>query len=228
MLESRPAEVEIRAGEETPPLRLVLLPNRELKGIVRSAVGPVVGANVTSWPTDVPADRLMTAHTNESGHFAEIIAPGAEQLDVLVDAPGFALKFFHSHWEGERQMLIPVRQDGGTLTIDGIAAVDAVIQHAGATLPLIALSWRGGGRASTSGLRTTIEMIDAGGYIVCRAADRSGCVSGYLPPFGALELRVHEAKPRLIPDGAYTRATEEPSSVASTVELSPSRRTHSP
>ena len=190
MRESRPANVEVRAGEETPSMRLVLMPNRELKGIIRSTVGPVAGANVTSWPTDVPADRLMTAHTDESGHFAEIIAPGAEQLDVLVDAPGFALKFFHAHWEGERQLLIPVRQDGGSLTIDGIAAADAVIQHAGATLSLAALTWRLG--SSTSGLRTTIEMIDVGSYTVCRATDRSGCVSGYLPPFGTLELRVHE------------------------------------
>jgi hypothetical protein len=190
MRESRPATVEISAGEETPLMRLVLLPNRELKGIVRSTVGPVAGANVTSWPTDVPADRLMTAHTDESGHFAEIIAPGAEQLDVLVDAPGFALKFFHAPWEGERQLLVPVRQDGGTLTIDGIAAADAVIQHAGATLSLAALTWRP--RSSTSGLRTNIEMIDVGSYTVCRATDRSGCVSGYLPPFGTLELRVHE------------------------------------
>ena len=76
------------------------------------------------------------------------------------------------------------------MSIDGIAAVDAVIQHAGATLPLAALTWRPA--SSTSGLRTTIEMIDVGGYTVCRAADRSGCVSGYLPPFGTLELRVHE------------------------------------
>jgi hypothetical protein len=191
MLESRPASVEIRAGEETPSMRIVLLPDRELKGIVRSAVGPVVGANVTSWPTDVTAESLMTAHTNESGHFAEIIAPGAEQLDVLVNAPGFALKFFHTHWEGDRLLLIPVRQDGGTLTIDGIAAVDAVIQHAGATLPLLALTWWRP-TSSTSRLRTTIRMTDAGTYTVCRAADRSGCVSGYLPPFGTLELRVHE------------------------------------
>jgi len=190
MRESRPATVEISAGEETPSMRLVLLPNRELKGIVRSNVGPVAGANVTSWPTDVTGDRLMTAHTDESGHFAEIIAPGAEQLDVLVDAPGFALKFFHAPWEGERQLLVPVRQDGGTLTIVGIAAADAVIQHAGATLPLAALTWRSG--SSTSGLRTNIEMIDVGGYTVCRALDRSGCVSGYLPPFGTLELRLHE------------------------------------
>jgi hypothetical protein len=190
MQESRPTTVEVRAGEEAPPLRLVLLPNRELKGIIRSAVGPVPGANVTSWPTDVSADRLMTAHTDEAGHFAEIIAPGAEQLDVVVDAPGFAVKFFHAHWEKERQLLIPVRQDGGTLTINGVAAADAVIQHAGATLPLIALQWRG--RAVTNGLRTTIEMIDAGSYTICSVDDRTACVSGFLPPFGTLELRIPE------------------------------------
>jgi hypothetical protein len=187
MRESRPVEVDVRTGEEPPLLRLVLLQNRELKGVVKSAVGPVVGANITSWPTDVAADRLMTAHSNEAGVFAEIIAPGAEQLDVLVDPPGFALKMFHVHWE-DHQLVVPVRQDGGTLTVDGLRPADAIVQHNGATLSLVRLTERP--ESSTNGAHTTIGMLEPGNYAVCRYSDRGGCVSGFLPPFGTLELEV--------------------------------------
>lgn len=195
--ESRPVDVDVRTGEEPPLLRLVLLPNRQLKGVVRSAVGPVVGAKVTAWPTDVPGDLMMSAHSDETGSFAAIIAPGAEQLDVVVEPPGFALKFFHARWESNK-MVVPVKQDGGTLTVDGVAPADAIIQHAGATLPLITLTYWPA--SSVKGERTTIGMLDPGTYTVCRARDRGACATGYLPPMGTLELEVRraEARPTLL------------------------------
>lgn len=186
--ESKPMEVDVREGDDPPLLRLVLLPNRQLRGIIRSAVGPVVGARVTAWPTDVAAGAALTsAHSDEAGLFAALVAPGAEQLDVVVEPPGFALKFFHAQWQ-DRQMLVPVRQDGGTLTIEGVAPQDAVIQHAGATLPLLTLTYWPESSASSD--RTTIGMLDPGTYTICRADNRNACVSGYLPPFGTLDLQV--------------------------------------
>jgi hypothetical protein len=187
MRQSKPLDIEIRAGEETPLLRIALLPNRQLKGIVKSAVGPVAGASVTAWSTDVPADMVSSFTTNEAGAFAAIIPPAAEQLDVMIEPPSFALKLFHIRWEN-RLLAVTVLQNGGTLTVEGIAPLDAIIQHGGATFPLMPLTyWQG---SSSNGNRTTIGMLEPGNYTVCRASDRSACASGYLPPFGTLELEV--------------------------------------
>jgi hypothetical protein len=191
MRESRPAEIEITADAEPPTLRLVVLPNRELKGIVKSAFGPVAGANVSAFATDVPPVMTPIFDTDERGMFSAILPPGAEQLDVLIEPPGFALRLFHIHWE-KRQLVVTVVQNGGTLTIDGIAPSDAVLMHGGATMPLITVaSWVG---SSSANNRTSIPMLEPGMYAVCPARDRTACASGYLPPMGTLELKIEKAR----------------------------------
>jgi hypothetical protein len=185
MAESRPVDLDIRKDEEAPLLRLVLLPDRQLKGRIQSDVGPVVGAKVTAWPTDVPSDVVLSFNTNDAGAFSATVPAGAEQLDVMVEPPGFALRVFHVQWES-RDLMVIAKQNGGTLVIEGVAPREAVLRHAGATLPLLALTyWQG---SATAGERTTIGMIEPGNYTVCRAVSRSTCASGYLPPFGTLKL----------------------------------------
>jgi hypothetical protein len=185
--QSKPLDVDIRTGEESPLLRVVLLPNRQLKGIVKSPIGPVAGASVTAWSTDMPSDVVSSFSSNEAGAFAALIPPAAEQLDVMVEPPGFALKIFHVQWEN-RQLAIPVLQNGGTLTVTGVTASEAVVMRGGAAIQLLALTYWPG--SSTKGDRTTIAMLEPGNYTVCRRNDGTSCASGYLAPFGTLDLQV--------------------------------------
>jgi hypothetical protein len=187
--ESKPMDVEVQSDGEPPLIRLVLLPNRELKGVVRSTFGPVAGAKVIASSTDVPTSVVPIFDTDERGMFTAILPPGAEQLDVVVEPPGFALKLFHVKWD-KRQLVVPVTQTGGTLTIDGIAPSDALIRHAGATVRMHTLSaWFA---ASSAGDRTSIVMLEPGMYSVCSVRDRSACASGFLPASGTLELEVRK------------------------------------
>jgi hypothetical protein len=189
--ESKPLDVEVRADAEPPLIRLVLLPNRELKGLVRSTFGPVAGAKIIASSTDVPTSVVPIFDTDERGLFTAILPPGADQLDVVVEPPGFALKFFHLKWD-KRQLVVPVTQSGGTLTINGIAPSDALIRHAGATVRLQTLStWFA---ASSAADRTSIAMLEPGMYSVCALRDRTTCATGYLPASGALELEVHGSR----------------------------------
>jgi hypothetical protein len=185
--ESKPVDVEVRPGGEPPMIRLVLLANRELKGLVKSAFGPVAGAKIIASSTDVPTSVVPIFDTDERGMFTAILPPGAEQLDVVVEPPGFALKFFHVKWE-KRQLVVPVTQSGGTLTINGIDPSVALIRHAGATVRLHTLrTWFA---ASSTGDRTSIAMLEPGMYSVCPLDNRSACASGFLPAAGALELEM--------------------------------------
>jgi hypothetical protein len=186
MRESRPLEIEIDVEREPAPLRIVLLPERQLLGRLTSSVGPVVGGTVRVYPTDVPADSIFAAHSDDAGVFTSTLPPAAEQLDLVVEPPGFALKIFHTRWESGR-LVVPVRQDGGTLTVEGVPVAGAVLQHDGAALPLVFLRYWP--ETSTAGERTAMAMLEPGNYTVC-TLDRANCASGFLPPFGTLTLQL--------------------------------------
>lgn len=182
-------------------VRLVVKPSRKVTGRVISDAGPVLGAEVLVAPSDVPATFSMYRRTDERGEFSTIVPPGCEQVDVLVAAPGFSFKAFHTALR-DGVLTINVDQRGGTLTAHWPKSSEtAILMHAGAVIYVdsLATSWSARRDSSKDAEELVAGPLDPGGYTLCvvsetnRAAARkrmasSRCVEGYLPPFGTLAL----------------------------------------
>lgn len=193
------------------PLTLVAHPRRELSGDVLSAAGPVAGAQVVIAPVDSPQSRLFPTITGGDGTFVAKLAQHAEEVDVLIFAPGFSFLFCRRPTR-EGYLRVRVDQRGGTLMLrtppHGVFLV-----HDGAAIHLELLENRWPVQAADdSGGRLAIKapMLDPGVYALCEVAApaedafmRSGgrvgataCVTGALDPLGTLALELAPKTPR--------------------------------
>lgn len=195
------------AGE---PLHLVLKPEGQLRGIVMSALGPVPGASVMAFPTDIPDHSSLLETTNERGEFLVSFSPNCHAVDVTVAAPGFAGRFFHIEVP-KHPITIVVDQSPGRVKLNWPASEQQpVLIHAGAGFVALCLeTYWNGTRRSTSDRAEVMASFEPGTYTLCtmtpeqRDTLRAGpiaippasrCVSATLAPFGSITLSVPDEK----------------------------------
>jgi hypothetical protein len=198
MRSSAPHQVEIGREREPAPVTLELRGKRSLAGRVVTAQGPVPGARVSGYPSagGVPSSNVaLAAQTDVEGRFELSVPTDADEIQLTVMPPGFALKATRVRLPSETPVTIPVHQEGGSLTVklgnenrtspDALARLQVNVDG----LPLDTgafMTWMrvyGGGDAEPGTLR--IPMMEFGSYRVCQ---ETRCSEGYLPPLGELTL----------------------------------------
>jgi len=197
LMDSPAVDVAIDDGSVPDPIRLVLDNSTKIHGQVMSHFGAVAGAQVVVASTDVPQSVSQINTSDEKGEFSTVVAPGAHEIDVFVAAPGFALKFFHTHIR-DGALLIGVDQRGGRVTVaaphDGDRRHPYLV-HNGMWYPADVLV---GAYAQEASGQVIIPSIDPGAYSLCTAtfdearAARNGitfarpCQNAFLAPYGTV------------------------------------------
>jgi hypothetical protein len=196
-------------GDDSPWLRLVVKRVRTVQGRVFSAQGPVVGARVEI-RTDLLREGAATVVQEVSGPAGEfsVTLPGdAQLLNVAVEAPGHAIRFFRTAVPPGEVLEIPVEPVGGTLILDlGEATPELVAQagtgllvHGGTFVLFRKLQeWARLGRSDgRSAHQLIVPNLEPGDYMLCTGVNphtaaqnggATGCTQGRLGPLQELVL----------------------------------------
>lgn len=179
--------------------------------VIASSGRPVPNAEVTAMPTDRPFLHAESAVTDTDGVFSLSLPPETRGTDFMIASNGFALKAFHVP-APQNGLTIVVEPTGGLLAfdvpqfVDDPTALHPYFGHKGAWIAALALVYRPGAALSPSErgdryLSLRHPFMDDGDYSLCMLrvqelpAVRSGalppgrCVSGYLAPWGSLDLK---------------------------------------
>jgi hypothetical protein len=202
--QSEPVTFTVDADGTFEPMHLVLLDEQKIRGRVVSDVAPIAGAAVTIIPVDVPGGSSNSDTTNLQGEFSATAPPASRELDVIVAAPGFALKMLHTAIQSSGFVTLKVHQNGGALEVPlGSGDLHPYIERFGAVVAVesLAFNWPQSRRAGRNTL--VIDNVEPGPYTVCmlRRSEffdfRAGridrgtrCAIGVLAPFSTLSLSV--------------------------------------
>lgn len=196
--ESKGVDVVVDPAELVQPIKLVLDDQRVLRGRVVSAGNPVAGAQVHARAVDAPQMISAPRTTDPNGEFTVAVPPDARRFDVTVAPPGLSFTLAGVALS-DRPFTISIDPRGGSLVVLAKDGEVPWLVHNGATAPATAVTfdWP----AESAGGRTTMPMMEPGGYAACAvpphlidlfrgSAGQSGgrCVSGYLAPQGSLTL----------------------------------------
>lgn len=212
MLESESVLVQLAEGVENPRLRLVLRGSRIVEGRVVSQTGAVPGARVMAWPllAGSPGQSIAEYVTGPDGSFSLEVWGESALLNVLVLAPGHALRMTTMLAEPGHKPEIAVDSQGGTLVFElSEGGPLPLLVRNGVFIPLQLLdSWVNAQRArSKDPRRIVVPQMEAGPYSLCAGAGvvsslqqggeppAARCVSGVLSPYGELVLRSPAAAP---------------------------------
>lgn len=198
--------VRVSLGDDRgEDLTLTVRRDRVVRGIVVSQSSPVVGASVFTAPTDREWLFMASRTTDLNGRFETLLPHGTNEVDVFVDAPGFAKRLFHTRL-GKEDLTIRIAQSGGGLRLtlapwrnEDPRAPHPWLLHDGATRHVLGM-----GREQWGEERVSIDAghVDPGVYTLCLAMNnqlgqmRAGnlrgltCTTAMVPPFGQTELRL--------------------------------------
>lgn len=210
-LKSEMVLVQLAEDQENPRLRLVLRGSRFVKGRVVSRTGAVPGARVIAWPVQASPGQSISEHvTGPDGSFSLEVWGDSALLNVLVLAPGHALRMATMLAEPGHKPEIVVDSQGGTLVFELSEGGPApLLVRNGVFIPLQLLdSWmRAQGERPRDPRRIVVPQMEAGPYSLCAGAGvvsslqqggeppAARCVSGVLSPYGELVLRSPAAAP---------------------------------
>lgn len=225
--EADPISLSLDERRQSRGVELILRPRRELSGRLVFGDAGVRAARVTALPLlgglEPFTSPQLAAVSDEQGAFSLKLPRWADGVELVVEAPGFALRQIRLHPLPEDAVAIPLAQDGGTLqwTIQGgfspqspADAMPTLYGAAGMALSLALLrDW-----SNLHGIQTaemgelaelTIPNLEPGTYTACWfetreagwSAARNGqwpksrCSSVTLSAFGAADLVVKAPNP---------------------------------
>lgn len=194
--QSPPTNVTL-TEDAAEPVKLVVEDVEKIHGRVISDFGPIAGAIVVITPTNVPSRLVPVNWTDEAGEFSTFAPHGTLEVNILVIAAGYPLKFFHSPMH-RGLLTIPVPQTGGSMRVrKGNGDVAPHLLHNGALQSVDAMAWTSA--VVDAGDELIVPSIEPGPYLLCMLSNEEAaavrgslsvpagrCHSGFLPPFGAL------------------------------------------
>jgi hypothetical protein len=202
---SGPVPWSVEEGHESPLLRLTVRARKEVRGRIVSSQGPVPGAEVLAWPdfSQAPLAGIESSVTGPDGTYRISVPAGSQALNLLVLAPGSALRMLRAPVAPGQPLDIPVEPQGGTLVIQlrksgRKESATPLLLHNGAfaLLPLLArwVTLQGGTEGQDG--RVVLESVEAGDYSLCGGGigalrgttPAANCQSGYLAAGGELVL----------------------------------------
>lgn len=204
--ESDLVSVTVPEDGEAEPLRLVVRKQKALRGFVVSDFGPVPGAEILVYSTDVPQAYVSFERTNAQGRFVAYLPPASREFDIFIAPPGFSYSMDHAEYR-DSVARARVDQNGGTLIVRGrgLGPRGIEIVHSGAIMPAAAIARDGGGSVAEGEI--ILPRMEPGPYSACVVEERNRalfratnganggrCVSGVLPPHGALTLDVGDGE----------------------------------
>jgi protocatechuate 3,4-dioxygenase beta subunit len=186
-------------------IRLVMDDEQKVVGRVVSDFGPVAGATVMLFPTDVPMPGIPFNETNAAGEFTTALPAGAREIDVAAAAPGFDFRIVHTRLLDGMMLNIKVDQRGGTLTIPvPRGSTHPFLVHSGAVVPAEIAASQTPSQQQTSAEgehHLVLNAMEPGVYAICSLrpdevpAFRAGaidhnarCSTGFLAPFSTLSF----------------------------------------
>lgn len=202
--ESDPMPIVIPEEGEPEVVRLVLREQKPVRGYVESEFGPVAGATVVVFGTDVPGQMAYTERTDANGRFTARLPPDAREFDIIINPPGFSYTIDHAAYQPS-VLRARVDQVGGTITIHGAETQGLRLVHEGAIVAVAAAVRDTGGYATDT--EAVLRRMEPGPYAVCsvepaqwplfrtaRGASGGRCVNGILPPNGTLTLDLEDKR----------------------------------
>ncbi len=199
---------ELSEGIDSPRLRLVVREALELKGRVVDGPEPVPGALIVAWPdlgtAEVGVTRGSSATSDAEGKFSLTAPPGLQALNLLVNAPGRAMRLIRVNVDRTKLIELVVTPYGGRLVVEnqgGTGRYSPLIVHQGVFTTLSSLQRAQGRPALADDQRVIIESLEPGEYALCiggaaatalrrgTAPPASACTNGTVPPLGELVLR---------------------------------------
>jgi len=201
---------------EAPYQTLVLLPRLALSGRVSTAGGVgVVGARILAWPelTASPGGTLLPATSGPGGLFELAVRVTDGALNLLVAAPGHAIRLLRVPVDPGRLIEVPVEREAGTLVLHlpevpstpelGVrpASFRYFLVHGGTFLPVDFLRFlvRSQQQNPVPGGRIELANLEVGEYQLCQGGlgalregqgpSRQACAAGFLLPGSELVLR---------------------------------------
>jgi hypothetical protein len=173
-------------------------PLRHLRGVVRAADGPVMGAALFATR---PGDRrpIILSRVDPNGYFDIRFPAATTDVVVAINAPGFAFRLARTPLQ-DTDETFAVDQNGGTLSIDIAVAKTGsrpYLMHNGAALPAIVVARVAEVPLLANPLdrvRFQIASAEPGTYSLCWLTEGTSvptgapCLSGVLAPHGTLTL----------------------------------------
>lgn len=184
--QSEPVSVTLEKNE-TNEVELVLRRYIRTRGRMSINDMPVIDAQIYALPRDGWSPTVPTARTDERGHFSLQLPPGTTTYDIFASHPAFEIVLGRVIHDPKKIVTISVHQTSGTLIVEGAAAEDLLLKHAGGDYRLAWAARQAGGEVESS--RVTMPRLQPGEYTVCDAKTNH-CASGYVPPNGTSTLIV--------------------------------------
>lgn len=197
--------VEVSEDEVTS-VKLIVGAGLQLSGRLTTQDSvAVAGANVYVNSVEVSTPIWIPRVSSPTGQFKTLLPDATKTVDVFVAARGFAFKAFRAPVNSERELVILLRQNGGSLELKTSAGEDAsgripYVVHEATAVPLMFfLSNRLATVKQVAGdvMHSVLPNMEAGAYGLCFATaaeivapNVARCAFGNLPPFGSLALSV--------------------------------------
>lgn len=181
--------VSLTSDIDPPELDIVLHKEIVVRGRIVAGDMPIIGARIVAFPRTAPGTFLPDATSDGNGRFELSLPPGTTVYDIFAVHPAFDVISARMRRQPDKLLLITTQQTGGTLAVDAPAAEIVQLRHDGAELPMrwAAETSRGSVDVDAKRQRLVMKRLEAGHYSACI---RGICVSGYVPPFGTLNLSV--------------------------------------
>lgn len=189
-------------SDEGETLQLVLREKVRLSGKILAAQGPVSGALITLFPAASEGSRAWQVRgvSEADGRFRVAVDKSARFASMAVFAPGFAARILPAppDWSPDREIAIPVSQEGGDLLIHTGSLGDwagkrSPLIHGGAALPLLNFIRDGRAVPRRTGWQA-LPAMEPGSYTLCPEwhSPPEDCATGYLAAGGELTLSTGE------------------------------------
>ncbi len=117
--EETPIVLQEGEGEGLPPVRLVVPDKVDIRGRIKPRLGFAAGALGRGGPSSTTGQAVgFSDLTDEDGDFRLSLAPAARTFNLIVLAPGSALRLLQAEVSRNQMLEIHVDTPGGTLILD--------------------------------------------------------------------------------------------------------------
>jgi hypothetical protein len=176
--------VRLEANAATEPVVLTLHPSKVVAVEVKSDVGPIPGATVSTVGAENAA--LVFARTTDASGIASIEIPGGNSnVDVQINAPGFALRQFRMRKPEQAGVGARVTQIGGRLRLrfpqrKGDETLFPVVVHDRAVFSAYTLT----GMGYDASREILSPLVETGPWALCvvSPAQMQSVRNGFPPP----------------------------------------------
>ncbi len=197
-----PDAQELVVGDDVAAISdvtLIVTPEAHLRGSIRALENPVLGAVLS--PIVLGGHTpIVQYRTDMAGAFDIHLPSSSQQLSLMINAPGFAVRLLKAS-ASAREQAFAVDQNGGALVVDVPvhSGLVSYLFHDGAGFPAPGVAWIAGvGLMGNPDERVKFQvpLMEAGAYSLCwipqdvaPAVVANGCIEGVLAPHGTLTLK---------------------------------------